>query len=166
MTADLRWVIGKVQDDENRQIDEVLSPRSSAEIIQAALGLELRKAGYTVIPVTKRSGAEQRVIELAKTEIELEQISDLVDLKAKCRVLMGVDVFTNGQLIKRLQYESISSKTDIKDRDMESVGEKTVGILRSGQELTKEGKRDILAAIEKGQETLGHQKRRLVRMIG
>jgi hypothetical protein len=27
-------------------------------------------------------------------------------------------VYTKGQLVKRLQYESTSSKTDIKDRDM------------------------------------------------
>jgi hypothetical protein len=29
-----------------------------------------------------------------------------------------MDVYKNGQQIKRLQYESSSSKTDIKDRDM------------------------------------------------
>lgn len=117
-SADIKWVFGKVKNDENKQIDEVFSPRSAAEVIQSALGLELRKAGYTIIPATKRTGAEQQAIDLAKTEIELEQISDLADLKAKCRVLVGVDVFRDGQLIKKLQYESTSSKTDIKDRDM------------------------------------------------
>lgn len=117
-SSSVKWVIGKVMDDENKQIDEVFSPRSPAEIIQAAFGLELRKAGYTYIPSFTRPAGDQRVLDLTKTEIELEQISDLADLKAKCRMLVSVDVLKNGQLLKRLQFEATSSKTDIKDRDM------------------------------------------------
>jgi len=111
-------VIGTVRDDDNNVIDEIFSPRSPAEIIQEALGLEFRKAGYTVLPVTKRPAAGERVLDLTKTVIELEQISDLADLKVKCRVVVAVDLYKNGQQIKRLQYESTSSKTDIKDRTM------------------------------------------------
>jgi hypothetical protein len=33
-------------------------------------------------------------------------------------VLVGLDVFKDGQLGKRLQYEAISSNIDIKDRDL------------------------------------------------
>ena len=117
-SADVKWVIGKVTDDDGKQIDEVFSPRSPAEIFQEAFGLEFRKAGYNVISTTKRSGAEQRVIDLTKSQIDLEQVSDLADIKAKCRVLVGMDVFKGGQLFKRLQYEATSSKTDIKDRDL------------------------------------------------
>lgn len=120
--VDIKWVIGKVKNDDNNTIDEVFSPRSPAEIIQEALGLELKKAGYTVIATTKRPAEGHRVLDLTKTEIALEQISDLADLKATCRVLMGVDVFNNGQQIKRLQYEAKSSRTDIKDRDMLARG--------------------------------------------
>lgn len=117
-SADIKWVFGKVKDDENKQIDEVFSSRSAAEIIQSAFRMEFRKAGYTVIPVTKSPAAGQKVLNLTKTEIDLEQVSSLTDLKSKCRVLVAVDVIKNGQLIKRLQYEAISSKTDIRDRDM------------------------------------------------
>ena len=117
-SSDIKWVLGKVMDDDNKVIDELFSPRSPAEIIQEAFGLEFKRAGYTVIPVTERPAGEQRVIDLTKTEIELVQISDLADLKVKCRVLVGVDVFKNGQQIKRFQYEATSSRTDIKDRDM------------------------------------------------
>jgi len=117
-SSDIKWVIGKVRDDENRQIDEVFSPRSAAEIIQAAFGQEFKNAGYTIIPTTKRPGNEQRVIDLTKTEIELNQLSDFSDIKATCRVLVGLDVFKNGQMIKRLQYEASSSRIDVKERDL------------------------------------------------
>jgi len=117
-SPDIKWVLGKVRDDDNNNIDEVTSPSSPAEIIQGAFVLEFKKAGYTAIPTTKRPAAEQRVIDLTVTEIELDQISDFADLKANCRVHVGIDVFENGQLIKRLQYVATSSRTDIKDRDM------------------------------------------------
>jgi len=59
-------------------------------------------------------------------------------------------------------HEFADSIADFTD----TVGKKAVNILHSGQELTKEGKRGILTAIEKGQKTLEHQKRRVARMIG
>lgn len=117
-SPDIKWVLGDVRNDDNKKIDEILSPRSAAEILQAAFGLELKRAGYTNLPVSKRTGSEQNLIDLTKTVIELEQISDLADIKAKCRVTVGIDVIRKGQLIKRLEYTTASSKTDIKDRDM------------------------------------------------
>ncbi|MHB8058018.1 MAG: hypothetical protein ACYDHC_09005 [Desulfuromonadaceae bacterium] len=114
----VKWVLGKVRNDDNIVIDEITSPRSPAEIIQSALVLEFNRAGYTVIPVTKRPAAAQQVLDLTKAEIELEQISDLANLKVKCRVLAGLDIYKNGQHIKRVQYESTASRTDIKDRDL------------------------------------------------
>jgi len=117
-SPDIKWVLGDVRNDDNKKIDEILSPRSAAEILQAAFGLEFKRAGYTNLPVTKRTGSEQNLIDLTKTVIELEQISDLADIKAKCRVTVGIDVIQKGQLIKRLEYTTASSKTDIKDRDM------------------------------------------------
>ena len=114
----IKWVIGTVKDDDNKTIDELFSPRSPAEIIQEALALEFKKAGYQVQSVTKRPASAERVVDLTKTVIDLEQISDLADLKATCRVLMAVDVYKNNQQIKRLQYDATSSRTDITDRDL------------------------------------------------
>ncbi|GFE60707.1 hypothetical protein [Geobacter sp. AOG2] len=117
-SPDIKWVLGKVTDNDNNQIDEVFSPRSPAEIVQSAFGLELRKAGYTVIPSVTRPGGDHLVIDLTKTEIKLDQTSAIADIKAKCRVQVKMDALRNGQMIKRLQYEATSSKTDIKDRDL------------------------------------------------
>jgi hypothetical protein len=117
-SSEIKWVLGKVKDDDNNIIDEVSSPRSPAEIIQDAFSLEFRRAGYSVITATKQPAGNQLVLDLTRTDIVLDQVSDLADLNAKCRVVIGMDVYKNGQQIKRLQYESSSSKIDIKDRDM------------------------------------------------
>jgi hypothetical protein len=117
-SPDMKRVIGAVSDGENKKIDDIFSSRSPAEIIQAALGLEFKKAGYTAVLVSKRPTTERRVIDLTKTEIKLDQISDLTNIKVTCQVLMGMDVYLAGQLTKRLQYEATHSNTDIKDRDL------------------------------------------------
>lgn len=117
-SSDIKWVLGTIKNDDNKIVDELYSPRSPEEIIQAAFGREFKRAGYNVIPTTKRPVADQRLIDITRAAIELEQISDLADLKANCRVLVGVDVFKDGQQVKRIQYEATSSRTDIKDRDL------------------------------------------------
>lgn len=114
----VKWVLGTVKNDDNQKIDEITSPRSPEEIIQEAFRLELKKAGYNVILATKMPADAQRAIDLNKTEIELDQITDFADLIAKCRVFVAADVYLNGKMVKRFQYESKSSKTDIKDRDL------------------------------------------------
>lgn len=115
---DVKRVLGTVADGANRKLDDLLSSRSAAEIIQTALGLELKRAGYTVLPVTKRPATAQRVIDLKKTEIKLDQVSELTNIKVTCQVLMGLDVYKAGELLKRLQYETVSTKTDIRDRNL------------------------------------------------
>ena len=118
LSPDIKWVVGKITDDNNNVVDDVMSLRSSAEIIQTAFGLEFKKAGYKVVPTTKRNGAEQVAIDLTKTKIEISQISSISKLEVKCRVMAAVDVYKNGALIKKLQYEATNSKTDIKDREV------------------------------------------------
>jgi hypothetical protein len=113
-----RWVLGTVMNDDNERIDEVLSTRSPAEIIQEAFSQELTKAGYTALPVTTRPADKKWVIDLSKAEIKLDQITDIADLKATCRIIAGVDLYRSGTQIKRLQYEATSAQTDIKDRDL------------------------------------------------
>lgn len=117
-SREIKWIIGKVNDGDKKKIDDVLSPRSPAEIILAAFTQEFRLAGYTIIPTTKLPEAGQRVVELTKAEIELNQTSGLADIEVKCRVVAGLDVHKDGKLIKRLQYEASSSRLDVKDRDL------------------------------------------------
>ena len=117
-SSNVKWPLGNVIEGDNSKIDEVVSARSPAEIIRDAFNVEFKNGGYTVVAINKRHGGEQRIIDLTKAEIDLEQNSGLTNIKAKCRISVGVDVFKDGQLMKRLQYESSSSRVDIKDRDL------------------------------------------------
>lgn len=116
-SPDVKWVLGKVMDDDKKKIDEILSPRSGAELIQAALEQELKKSGYSVVATANKPAKSTYLVDLVKTDIDLDQVSDTVDLKANCKVVVGMDIYKNGTLLKKLQFESMSSKTDIRDRD-------------------------------------------------
>ena len=48
----------------------------------------------------------------------LDQVSDFADLKATCRVVVDIDIYRNGQLVRKQQYQAASTKTDIKDRNL------------------------------------------------
>lgn len=114
----IKWVLGKVTDDNNKTIDELLSPRSPAELAQSALSLELQRSGYNVLPVAKRPDTNTKLIDINKVDISLNQLSDFADIKATCRVLVALDIYNNGKLIRKLEYQALASKTDVNDRDL------------------------------------------------
>jgi len=114
----VKWVIGKVENEDGDTIDEVMSPLSGYELVQDALGQELRKAGYGVIPSVARPGAKANAIDLVKVNLSLDQVSSLTDIKATCRMIVSLEVFKNGALVKKLQYDSTFNKTDIQDRNL------------------------------------------------
>lgn len=114
----VKWVLGIVKDDQNKKIDEILSPISATEIVKDALSQELKRAGYSVVSSTARSADQPKVIDLATVEIKLDQLSDLADVKATCNLVISIDIYKGGQLVKRLQYQSKSSETAIRDRNL------------------------------------------------
>ena len=71
-----------------------------------------------------------------------------------------------GKTVGRKSDKAVREFTDNVVDFADRVGDKAVGILHSGKELTKEGRKGILSAIEKGQDTLETQKRKLARMMG
>lgn len=69
---------------------------------------------------------------------------------------------TMGNKADKTVHEFADNIADFTD----TVGEKAALILRNGQEMTREAKKELLTAIEKGQVKLEKQKHRLARMIG
>ncbi len=118
LPSNVKWVIGTVKDHDGMEIDKIFSPRSPLDIVQSALSLELRKAGYTVQTVTAKPAGPVREIDLTNAGIVLDQVSSLADLKATCHMDVQLDAGKNGQLIKKLHYESTYSNTTVKDRDL------------------------------------------------
>ena len=118
LSSSEKWVIGTVNNRDGEKIDEIFSPRSPAEIVQSALSQELQRAGYTVHAVTARPAGSVKALDLTSVDVVLDQTSNLSDLKAKCSMKVRLDIYKGGQLLKKLQYESSYSDTNVKDRDL------------------------------------------------
>jgi hypothetical protein len=114
----IKWVIGTVKNDENKKIDEILSSTSATEIVKDAFSQELRKAGYSILSATSRPAESAKLIDLTSVEVKLDQLSDIADIKATCTLVISLDIYKKGQLVKKLQYQSKSSESAIKDRDL------------------------------------------------
>lgn len=69
---------------------------------------------------------------------------------------------TMGSKTDKTVHEFADNIADFAD----TVGEKASFILRNGQEMTHDAKKELLTAIENGQVRLEKQKHRLARMIG
>ncbi len=114
----IKWVIGTVKNDENKKIDEILSTTSATEIVKDAFNQELRRTGYSVLSVTSRPADSAKLIDLTSVDVKLDQLSDIADIKATCTLVISMDIYKKGQLVKKLQYQSKSSENAIKDRDL------------------------------------------------
>ena len=94
----IKWVIGNVNNYDGSKIDEIMSLQSPSELVRDALGQELRKAGFTVIHATSNPATQSNILNLINVDLSLDQQSDIVDIKANCRLIISIDVFKNGVL--------------------------------------------------------------------
>jgi gas vesicle protein len=76
------------------------------------------------------------------------------------------DIVRYARTIRGKTDETVSKFADNVDDLVEMVGERAARILHDGKEMTDEAKKDLLAAMEKGQAKLERQKNRLAQMIG
>ena len=69
---------------------------------------------------------------------------------------------TVGSKTDKAVHELADAVTDFAD----TVGKRATDILHNGEEMTREAKKELLTAMEKGRDTLERQKHRLSRMVG
>ena len=117
-SSSVKWVIGAVKDEDGNKIDEIYSAQSPGELIQSALGQEMRRAGYTVNPVTSPPAGPANMLIITTPELALDQESSAGKLTASSRLRMPLEIWKNGQLQKKLEYSATYSDTSVVDRDL------------------------------------------------
>lgn len=143
--SNIKWVLGTVADSDNVKIDEIYSPRSGYELVQSALALELKQAGYNVFEPAVTPVSATSLLCLSKVEFVLDQISSLFDINVSAKINMEIDLFKNGQFQRKLRYDLSSSKIDIKERDLVA----SALLKEILQSAMKYAVPDIIAALEK-----------------
>ncbi|KAA0891584.1 hypothetical protein [Oryzomonas rubra] len=114
----IRWVLGQIKDSDGAVRGDVISDYSPQSVIADAMKRELSAAGYRVDQTESRKDGQGRVIVLTAVTVALNEVVSLAKLESSCNLVVKVELWNNGQVIKRSEYHSKLSDMAIKDRDV------------------------------------------------
>jgi hypothetical protein len=114
----IQWIVGTVKNKDGDKIGNVVTGTAPVDQVMDALKQELSAAGYTVVPVDQPPQNAARGVDVAKVTIELDETSDLVKSDGISRLTVSIDLWKNGQKIRKLEYKSMLSDFAVKDRDL------------------------------------------------
>jgi hypothetical protein len=114
----IRWVLGQIKDSDGAVRGDVISDYSPQSVIADAMKRELSAAGYRVDQTDSRKDGQGRVIVLTAVTVALNEVVSLAKLESSCNLLVKVELWNNGQVLKRSEYHSKLSDIAIKDRDV------------------------------------------------
>jgi hypothetical protein len=114
----IQWIVGTVKNKDGDKTGNVVTGTAPVDQVMDALKQELAAAGYTVIPADKLPQNAARAVDVAAVTIELDETSDLVKSDGISRLTVSIDLWKNGQMIRKLEYKSMLSDFAVKDRDL------------------------------------------------
>ena len=140
----IRFVIGKQVDSYGTMTGEILSVNSEKDMMLDAMKRELTTAGYQVESGTTMPLGVAKGLDLTAIQVELDETASIPKTEAAGTVKVSMDVWKNGIVIKKLNYESKVSDTAIINRDnlpREIIEKGLLGVLSQAVP-------DIVAALE------------------
>ena len=143
-TASGAWAIGTTKNAENQIIDTLWSGVSPAGLVQNAMGRELDRTGYEVIPQKKAPDLSNKLVEITEAAISVDQVSNISRINASCTIRISLTVMRNGAPVRKLHYEAKGTDLAIKDRDRlaETMLRNTM------QDIMRQAVPDIVAILE------------------
>jgi hypothetical protein len=100
------WIIGNVQYDDWRQSGNVLSTVSPNEMVLDALNSELTIAGYKVMEVNSLPTDVGKGIVVSLSNIKIDENSSVIKDQASCIVNVSLELWKNGNKLRKLDYQS------------------------------------------------------------
>lgn len=114
----IRWVLGQIKDSDGAVRGDVISDYSPQNVIADAMKRELSAAGYRVDQTESQKDGQGRVIVLTAVTVALNEVVSLAKLESSCNLVVKVELWNNGQVLKRSEYHSKLSDVAVKDRDV------------------------------------------------
>ena len=113
----IRWVLGKISNTEDVATGEIVSSMHPRDIISDAFKQELTAAGYQINFSKALDSQTKKGIVFTNITVQIDEVSSLAKLESTCTVLLKMDVWKNGSVIKRTEYRSKVSDVAVMDRD-------------------------------------------------
>ena len=113
----IRWVVGKINNSEGGTTGEIISSMHPRDIIANAFKQELTAAGYQINFSKVLDTQTQKGIVFTDISVQLEEIPSFAKLESSCTILLKMDLWKNGSVVKRTEYRSKVSDVAVMDRD-------------------------------------------------
>lgn len=118
----VRWVLGNITDSTGAATGEIITSMRPNDVIADAFKRELTAAGYQVTSAKSLDKNTKKGIIFNDISVKLEETSSLVKLESSCTILLKMDIWMNGTVVKRSTYQAKLSDTAVTDRDQLSAG--------------------------------------------
>ena len=113
----LRWVVGTRKNSDGKETGEILSTLSAEDMVLDALKRELAVAGYRVECGTTMPAGVAKGLDLAALKVDIEETAGVSRVEANGRVQISLDIWKNGNKVRRVSYQSKISDFAVLDRD-------------------------------------------------
>ena len=143
-TRNLRWVIGRRTGLDGNVTGDILSVRSSEDMVLDAFNVELGASGYRVEVVSSLPSGVRKGVELSSVQVEVEESTLFPGKKATGSVKVWLEIWKDGVKVKRLSYQASASDVSVVhgDRLTKETVEKVLA------EVMKQAVPDIVTALE------------------
>ena len=143
-TRNLRWVIGRRTGLDGNVTGDILSVRSSEDMVLDAFNVELGASGYRVEVVSSLPSGVRKGVELSSVQVEVEESTLFPGKKATGSVKVWLEIWKDGVKVKRLSYQASASDVSVVhgDRLPKETVEKVLA------EVMKQAVPDIVTALE------------------
>jgi hypothetical protein len=113
----IQWVIGKVKESRSGNEGEVSTSVAPSDLVLDALKQELSAAGYRTIWVSALQSDVTKGIVITRTELNLDEVSSIVKADGSSRLNTSLELWKNGKMFKKIDYESRYSDLAVRDRE-------------------------------------------------
>ncbi|HJV33720.1 YajG family lipoprotein [Geomonas sp.] len=116
-SASIQWVLGKVTDDDGKQLANIVTDMAPSSLVLDALNQELKRAGYNVILRDTAPADANKALILKEATILVNDTHTAVKDEVKSTVKIAVEPRRQGTLTGVSAYEAQYSDTGLTDRD-------------------------------------------------
>ena len=113
----IRWVLGQIKNTEGVATGEIISTIRPQDVFADAFKRELTAAGYRIGFSKALDKFTGKGVVLTDISVQLEEMPSLARLESSCTILLKMDLWKSGTVVKRTEYRSKVSDISVVNRD-------------------------------------------------
>ncbi|GAC1451374.1 MAG: hypothetical protein PVSMB11_12440 [Desulfuromonadaceae bacterium] len=113
----IRWVLGQIKNTEGVVTEDIISTIRPHDVLANAFKQELTAAGYQISFSKALDKYTGKGIVFTDISVQLEEVPSLAKLESSCTILLKMDLWKSGAVVKRSEYRSKLSDIAVVDRD-------------------------------------------------